>query len=175
MKALKNKGFGLNILLLFLMLSLGSYQGIAQEQSIKDAKKQQKESQKREMESLIESKTFTFEARTAIANGGRTVDLIDNPNFIKFSPDMVNSEMPFFGQATGATFYGANDAGLYFKGEPEKYDLDKNKKNFRIRMEVKDTNDRYRINLSVGIDGNSTITITSNRKSVMTYYGRIFK
>lgn len=159
----------------FLFIGLGFHVGFAQEMSKKELKAKAKMEQEKATTNLIESEVFTFIPRTAIANGGRTVDLMDYQNFIKFSPDMVESSMPFFGQATGAGHYGADDADMDFKGKPEKYDVDKNKKNYRIRMEVKDSNDTYRINLSVGFEGNSTVTITSNRKSVMTYYGRVSK
>lgn len=175
MRTFKSKTLLIKTFMLIILFGLVSHNGMAQELSKKELKQKEETSKKEATAALLESKTYIFKGRTAIANGGRTVDLIDNPNFIKFSPDMVVSEMPFFGQATSASFYGSDDAGLYFKGKPEKYNIDENKKNFRIRMEVKDTNDTYRINLSVSNDGNSTITITSNRKSVMTYYGRLSK
>ena len=161
------------ICLFFVGLVFNS--GFAQEMSKKELKEKEQAERSEETLALIESKTFTFEARTAIASGGRTVNLTSNQNFIKFSPDMVESEMPFFGQATGAGHYGADDAGLNFKGRPEKYSVEKKKRNYRIKMEVKDSKDSYHVNLSVEMEGSSTVTLTSNRKSVMTYNGRISK
>ncbi|WP_168796692.1 DUF4251 domain-containing protein [Cognatitamlana onchidii] len=162
----------LKVLMLVFCIGLFFNSGLAQGQSKKELKEKEKLQKQEATKALLATKTFTFVGRTAIAAGGRTVDLTSNENFIKFSPEMVESEMPFFGQATGAGHYGSNDAGLYFKGKPENYSVNE-KKTTRITMEVKDDSDSYRLNLSVSSEGGCTVTITSNRKSVMTYYGRI--
>lgn len=163
------------LLVCFFLIGFMFNSGFAQEMSKKELKEKEQVEKGKETLELIESKTFTFTARTAIANGGRTIDLTNNPNFIKFSHDMVESEMPFFGQSTGAGHYASNDAGLNFKGKPKKFTIDKAKKKYKVRVDVKDSKDSYRLNLSTSLEGNSTITITSNRKSVMTYHGRISK
>ncbi len=40
---------------------------------------------------------FVFIGKTAFPQGFRTMDLTTNSNYVEFHPDMIKSEMPFFG------------------------------------------------------------------------------
>lgn len=175
MRTFKSKTLLIKTFMLIILFGLVSHNGMAQELSKKELKEKEKTVKIEATAALLESKTFIFKARTATARRGRTIDLTTNPNFIKFSPDMVESSMPFFGESTGAGHYGNDDLGMNFKGKPEIFKIDKSKKNYNINVEVKGSGDSYKINLTTSTEGNSTLTITSNRKSVMTYYGRIYE
>ncbi|WP_189359785.1 DUF4251 domain-containing protein [Algibacter mikhailovii] len=174
MKIFKSEILCLKTVVLLIMVGLLSYNGFAQELTKKELKQQKKAEQEKEFSALIESKTFVFVGRRAISSRGRSIDLTTNQNYLKFSPELVDSSMPFFGESTGAGHYGSADVGLTFKGKPEKYTIDKTKGKYKIQVVVKDSNDTYEINIT-GTAGNSTLTIMSNRKSLMTYNGDISK
>ena len=139
-------------------------------------KKAEKEKKRIELENaisaLVESKTFEFRANRALPTGYKSVDLTTNPNFVKFKPDLIVSEMPYFGKAYSVTY--GRDGGLKFEGKPEVYTIEKKKKNYEIEVKVKDKNDYFTINLTVAFEGSSSMSISSNNRSSISYNGEVF-
>ncbi len=155
---------------LFLILLAPAF---SQEKSKKELKEEKKLATQKKVEALIDAKEFRFVGRTALPTGMRSVNLSSNPNYMKFQPEMIESEMPFFGRAYSAVGYG-NDTGVKFKGKPEKFEVVKKSKNFEIEAEVRGTSDNFRISLTVGLEGNASLSITSSSRSTITYQGDIF-
>jgi hypothetical protein len=147
--------------------------GFSQEKSKKELKEEKKIETQKQVEAMINAKEFRFVGRTALPTGMRSVNLSSNPNYMKFQPEMIESEMPFFGKAYSAVGYG-NDTGVKFKGKPEKFEVVKKSKAFEIEAEVKGSGDNFRISLSVGFEGSASLSITSNKRSTITYQGDIF-
>jgi hypothetical protein len=110
----------------------------------------------------------------AYRQGGRSVNLTTRPNFIKFNPDLIDSDMPFFGRAYSRSGYGG-PSGLTFKGNPSEFNVEKTKKGYQVTAVVKGENDTYNLSLSVGSEGNASLTISSNSRSTMSYSGDISK
>lgn len=144
----------------------------AQDTDRKAAKEKKRLEKEKEIAALIDSKTFVFKADRAIPTGYKSVDLTTNPNFVKFSPEKIESAMPFYGRAYSASYSG--DAGLKFEGQPEKYTLEKKKKNYEIEAKVKSSNDFYNINLSVSFNGSASMSISSNNRTTISYNGEIY-
>jgi hypothetical protein len=158
-----------------LFLSLNSVTSFAQEKTKDQLKEEQKAAKQKEIALLLESREFKFEANMAYPQGSRTVDLTTNPNFLKFEKDSINSEMPFFGTAYSGVGYNSGNGGLYFKGKEQKYSLVKDKKSYNIKCDVKDINDSYSIRLTVFFEGNASLVINSNKRSSITYRGKVYK
>ena len=104
--------------------------------------------------------------------GGRSVNLTTRSNFMKFHPDLIESDMPYYGRAYSGAGYGG-DSGLKFAGKPEKYTVVKEKKYYQINAEVKSDNDTYKISLSIGFEGSTTLMVISNNRSTISYHGDI--
>lgn len=155
---------------LVLLILAGSV--AAQSTDRKTEKEKRKVERERSVLQLVESKTFDFRANRAIPTGYKSVDLVTNPNFVKFNPDSIWSEMPFFGRAYSIPYGG--DGGLKFKGKPEVFTVEKKKKYYLVEAKVKGTDDFYSINLSVGFEGGTIMTISSNNRSTISYNGEIF-
>jgi hypothetical protein len=149
-----------------------SYNGFSQEKTKKQIKEEQKVEKQKQVEVLINSKMFAFTARNASPQGYKMIDLTTNPNYVKFQPDFIKSEMPFFGRAFSGVGY-SSDAGLNFEGKPEEFSIEKGKKNYQIRVVVKGNNDTYRLTLSVYFEGGATLYINSNNRSSISYSGTI--
>jgi hypothetical protein len=101
----------------------------------------------------------------------RSVNLATNPNYMKFSQGMVESEMPYFGTSRTPVYGG--DAGLKFKGKPEEFTMEKGKKNYEGMVVVKGEDDKYKIYLTIGFDGNATLSVSCNNRSNISYNGEI--
>lgn len=144
----------------------------AQEKSKKELKEEDKLQKQEQIEALINSGNFVFVARYALPMGASQVDLTTNPNYIKFNIDLMDGYMPFFGTATSGIGL-SGDNTIKFKDKPELLRIEKKKKNFQIDAKVKGENDIYRISLSVGFEGSSSLSVISNNRSTISYQGEI--
>jgi hypothetical protein len=147
--------------------------GVAQE-PVKKTKQELKLEKQKETEEMINSKAFVFTARTAFPSGGRSTSITSGASTVKFTPDLITSDLPFFGTSTRPTGYGT-DSGMKFEGKPEEYTMEKKKSGYEIRLVVKTTDDSYRINLTVSSDAYASLSIFSNNRSSMSYSGEIVK
>ena len=157
--------------LMFLM-SLIMTTGYSQEKTKKEIKAEKKLEKQKQVEAMIDAKEFVFVARTANPMGMRSVGLTTNPNSVKFQPELIDSYMPFFGQAYGGIGYGG-DTGLKFTGKPEVFTVVKNKKNYQIDATVKGETDLFRISLQVSYEGSASLSIISNNRNTISYTGEI--
>jgi len=153
-------------------LSLVIVSAFSQEKTEKKKKEEGKQENRRQIEMMINARDFIFEPRTAIPTGMRSVSLTGNRNYIKFQENLIDSYMPFFGQAYSGVAY-SNDTGLSFKEKPEKFTVTKNRKTFEISAVVKGESDVFRIFLIVGFDGNASLSISCNNRSPISYQGEI--
>jgi hypothetical protein len=144
---------------------------LAQKQTKKEVKAAAALQKQKEIEALIESKNFVFDAEKAIPLGYRFVLLDRNSYFVKFTADKVNSELPFFGRAFSAPYGGAG--GIKFEGKPENVQVDKKKKNYIVKATVRGQDDVYNLLFSVFFNGSTTLSISSNNRASISYDGVI--
>jgi hypothetical protein len=88
-------------LMMFVLVS-----GFAQHISRKEQREKEKVERQHQVDSLINSREFVFIAIRALPQGGGSVDLTANSNFLKFNPEKIVSEMPFFGRAFSIKYGG---------------------------------------------------------------------
>jgi len=161
------------LLLLILFGSLG-ISSFPQEKSSKQIKEEQKLAVQQQVAALLNTREFVFTGLNAYPTGYRTVNLSGRQNFVKFHPELIESDMPYFGRASSSAAYaGTTDGGLNFTGKPEEYTFTENKKNYQITTDVKESGDSYRITLIVQFSGSATLTIISNNRSPISYNGYI--
>jgi hypothetical protein len=158
--------------ILILMLSMVMSAGFSQDKTRRELKEISKLEKQKQIEAMINAREFVFVPRTAIPAGMEPVDLSSNRNYIKFQPYIVDSYMPFFGRAYSGIGYGA-DTGLSFKGSTEKFDIEKKEKNFQIDVVVKGESDNFYLHLSVAFEGNTSLSISSNNRSTISFQGEI--
>lgn len=159
-------------LLIYIFISLLSL-GFTQEVSKKEQKKRRKVEKVLQTETLINSGTFVFKASRALPQGMPSVDLTSNPNGVTFHPDTIESYMPFFGRAYRADFSG--EGGIKFKGIAKDFRLEtlKRGKGFEIDVKVLIPRECYQLNLFVSPEGRATLTISSNDRSTISYFGDV--
>ena len=158
----------------FVMLFIVA-SGFAQESSRKAKRERERIEKQQQIQAMIEAKEFVFVAARALPSGGGSIDLTTNTNYVKFRPDTIESYMPFFGRAYSIEYGG--DGGIKFEGKPEEFKVVTRKegRGYDIHVTVSVTRDSYKLSLSVGADGNATMTVTSNQRSSITYNGHIEK
>jgi len=145
----------------------------AQEKSKKQIKEEKKIALQKEVEMLVNTKEFIFIGQAAFPVGYKTMTLNPNSNYVKFNAEFIESRMPFFGKSYG-TATNSTEVGLQFEGKPSEFTITTGKKNHDITAVVKDETDTYTINVTVGFDGASTLSIISNNRSNISYGGQIY-
>lgn len=138
------------------------------------AQEKEKNEQFQNTVEIVENGNFIFTAQRAFPQGGRSVDLTTNYGFIEISDDTGEARLPFFGRAYSVP-YGGN-GGIRFSGAIENVELSKDQEKRRIRysFEVRDR-DYFRVNMDISRNGNTSVTITSNNRSQISYQGTIDK
>jgi len=131
---------------------------------------QEKTKKQKQIEELVNSKTFVFNATKAFPKDMKPVYLTSS--YIKFSPDRIESHLPYYDMAYNGVRYGS-EAGMKFEEKPEEFTVTKGKKNYSIYAVVKRTNETYNLSLSVSFNGTSSLSVTSNNQSFISYSGDI--
>lgn len=164
---MKTKLFALVVILFFSTIS-GSGQG----KSRKDLKAERQLQKQKEIESLINSKNFVFEAQKVIPQVGRLLNLDYNRYFLKFNEAKTTCDLPFFGRGFNVP-YGGGDGGIKFEGVPENIVIEKKKKSYNIKATVKGKDDFYNLFFTVFLDGGASLSVTSNNRASISYDGEI--
>jgi hypothetical protein len=160
--------------LLLLVISCIGMCSYSQEKSSKQTKEEQKLAAQQQTEALLNAKEYIFTGLDAYPTGYRSVNLTSRQNFVKFHPELIESDMPYFGRANSSVAYGSSsDGGLKFTGKPEEYTIDKKKKNYQISTVVKESGEAYKLTLIVQFSGSATLTIICNSRSPISYNGYI--
>lgn len=160
--------------ILVCLLFLGSVLvGFSQEKTKKQLRKEQKIEKQNTIQRIVEAKEFQFVARNSNSQYFPIMDLSNNPNFIKFKPDFIQSDLPFFGRGFSGLAYGGTDTGLHFEGKPELFTVEKNNKEYQVKVLFKSQNDYFDIKLSVTFSGMATLSINSNNRGPISYFGEI--
>ncbi|MEP6931912.1 MAG: DUF4251 domain-containing protein [Flavobacterium sp.] len=162
----------MKISFLIVLFSFLIFQGFAQEKTKKELKAQRELQKQKEIESLINSRNFVFDAEKANPLGYRMMILDYNTYTIKVDEANVVSDLPYFGRGYNIP-YGSSDGGMKFEGKPENITIEKVKKRYIIKMIVKGKNDVYNLLFSVFSDGGTSVSITSNNRASISYDGNI--
>jgi len=143
----------------------------AQEKTKKELKAEKEQQQQKEIEALINSKSFVFEAQKVNPQGGRVIILDYNTYFLKFNTEKTTSDLPFFGRAFNVAYGG--DGGIKFEGVPENIKIEKKKKSYILKATVKGKDDVYNLTFSIFLNGGATLFVNSNNKASISYDGKI--
>jgi hypothetical protein len=162
--------YGVLLLMLLFVISTGYSQD--KEKKSKQEKKLEKQKM---VEELMNSKTFLFEGYMAYSEKGKSVNISSGANSVSFTPDLIKSDLPFFGEARTASAGYGSPGGLKFEGKPDEFTVDSTKKGYNVKANVKTGNESYKLNLSVGTDGNATLYVYSVNRSSMRFSGDIIK
>lgn len=128
--------------------------------------------QKNEIKKLIENKSFVFEARTAYSSELGTKNLSSLYN-VKVEKDSIYSYLPYYGRAYNVD-YGSTESPMIFNVPVKELEIMKdNKKGYQVKVKVEKGMDNIVFSFNISEIGSATLTVTSNHRQVITYYGEI--
>lgn len=126
----------------------------------------------KKLKELIEKQNYAFIATSATSQGGRNIPLTSEYD-LKVSKDTISSYLPFFGRAYTAPF-NDTEGGIKFQSKDFSYNKTLKKKNgWSIVITPKDVSSINSLTLEISESGYGTLSITSNQKSFISYYGYI--
>jgi len=145
----------------------------SQETNKKELREQRETEEFNSTIELINSKKFVFVAFHALPQEGPSIDLTTNPNQLVLKDDSIFCDMPFFGRAFNIDY---NDrGGFHFSGVMESYKKDENTKKMKIdlKFKLKTTSDSYQFLMTITGSKSASLTIISNKRVSISYWGKI--
>lgn len=161
------KNIKIYLTILTLSFSLSTFAQLSK----KEIRKNKKELKAQEIEQLIDSKSFIFQANSLTSNTGYHKMLNSEYDFI-VKNDSVFSHLPFWGRAYSHDIN--EEGGFKFEEKSTDYDLvNLKEKGYQISLIAKVDKDNYQIQLNISKQGYARLVIISTRKSHISYNGQI--
>lgn len=138
------------------------------------AKSEQRAADFEQMASLVESGNYVYTIQSISPTGGRTIQAT-TPYTMKAVDGNYEAYLPYMGRAYQAAYGG--DGGIEFNGSPENLKIERNNKKNTIAVSftIAGDKDRYTVNFQVGSGGYGTLTINSQNRQGISYYGTVTK
>jgi hypothetical protein len=135
-------------------------------------KNDKKEEEKASVREIIESKNFTFIARSATPMSGRFINL-NTLYDVRVFGDTVLSDLPYYGRAFTAPVNPAESA-LRFTSTRFDYKIKERKKNgWEITISPKDGKDVRQMYMTVYENGTAFLQILSNNRQPISFNGYV--
>ena len=125
-----------------------------------------------ELKELIRKQEYVFVAQNALTQRGRTVNLTSEYD-LKVGKVEIEAYLPFFGRAFTAPI-DPTEGGIKFTSKNFEYKERKGKKGgWEITIIPTDYKDVNSLNLSISESGYGTLSVNSNQRSNISFYGYI--
>lgn len=128
------------------------------------------------IQNLVQNGEFTIENTWADPLAGSRVNLIGNPNFIRFNGDQVDLFLPYFGVRHSGGVYGG-DGGIEYKGTAEDLQITDtgNKGEKLIKFTGDQNSEDLRFIIRVFKNGKALTSVSSSQRQSISYQGEIKK
>lgn len=141
------------------------------ESKAQKTKQERKAAEEAIVKKSVEEKQYVFTARSANPTGGRSINLTSIYE-LKVYGDSVICDLPYFGRAFTAT--AATGGGINFTSTNAEYiSTDAKKGGWDIKIKPKDVSDIREVNLFISPSGYTSVTVTSNSRQSISYYGTV--
>ncbi len=129
-----------------------------------------------QMENVIASKNFRFDARLAEPIGSRVsrIDLQGYNAFMKLQGEDLQMELPYFGTRQVAQM-GGGSQGIRFEGTATDVRTGRNEKNnhYNLDFKARHQSESFQCNLRVYSGMRAVLTINSNQRNSIRYEGQV--
>lgn len=124
---------------------------------------------------LVNSREFEIEQEWAMPLSGSTINLLGNPNYIRFKGDQVDIFLPYFGVRQSGGEYGGGDGGIKYVGPAEKIIIEENtrRNNISIKFEGRQGTEDLQFFITVMPGGNTQTSVSSSQRNAISYRGNL--
>ncbi len=126
-----------------------------------------------QLRNTVHNEGFEIENQWLNPLGGSMINLIGNPNFIRFTKDSVNIFLPYFGERRSGGGYGNRSGGILYEGEPKELTIteDENEKNIMVRFSGQQRSENLRFLIILYPDGGANTSVTTSQRDAISYRG----
>lgn len=123
---------------------------------------------------LVNSREFEIENEWLMPLGGSMVNLIGNPNYIRFKGDSVEVFLPYYGVRHSGGGYG-RDGGIHYKGPAKNLNIteDTAKNNILVNFEGKQAAENLEFFITLFPGGSATTSVRSSQRESISYRGDV--
>lgn len=157
----------------FCVVMLISVSLFSQGLSKKEIKHQADSIEFSNIQQLIDTRNYEFSVHQILPLGGQSIVTTSNEYSVVVKNDSVYSDLPFYGRAYRVNL---SDRGGFFFSEPLTgyvTKCDTRKKTIQINFNVKSPDDDIRFNLTVTGKENASLSVISNNRSGISYWGEV--
>lgn len=106
-----------------------------------------------------------------------TVNIINNPNFIRFKRDSVEVFLPYFGERHSGGGYGTGNGSIQYKGPLENLSIEERsgKNQILLSFEGNDDNENLDFQIVIFRNGKTRTSVTSSERDSIDYEGMVQK
>ncbi len=103
------------------------------------------------------------------------VNLLGNPNRIKFENDSVDVYLPFFGERYAGGAYDRDGGAIQFKGVPQNLKIQENPEKGTVKVSFEGNRDTENLDFLITIfsNGVARTSVTSTQRETIVYDGRL--
>lgn len=153
--------------IVFFTLACGGIKKSGSEEATKDFQK---------LSELVNSREFEIENEWLIPLGGSAINMIGNPNFIRFEGDSVDVFLPYYGVRHSGGGYGST-GGIKYKGPAKNLNIDKDtsKNSIILNFEGRDgdSNESLKFFITLFQGGSATTSVSSSQRQSISYRGDV--
>lgn len=152
-------------LILLLTLACGGVKKSGSAEAVKDFQK---------LSELVNSGEFEIENDWLMPLGGSMINLIGNPNYIRFKADSVDVFLPYFGVRHSGGGYG-RDEGISYKGPAKNLNIteDTVKNNIIVNFEGNDGSENLEFYITLYPAGSARTSVNSSQRQAISYHGNV--
>lgn len=149
------------MILLSLLISCGGSKNVMEQENFEKLK------------NLVHNQRFEIENQWLNPLRGGMINLIGNPNYLRFSKDSVDIFLPYFGERHAGGGYGNRQGGIVYKGEPQDLTIieGEKKKNILVRFSGQQGSENLRFLIELYPDGGANTSVTSSQRDAISYRG----
>ena len=129
----------------------------------------------KELQELVSSGQFEIENNWVYPNNGGNINLIGNPNHIKFKKDSVDVYLPYFGVRHSGGSYGSDQGGIKYVGLAQNFQTKENpaKGNIEITFEAIENGESLDFRLTLYPNNNARTYVRSSQRTTISYEGKL--
>ena len=122
---------------------------------------------------LVDSREFEIQHEWLNPMSGNRINLIGNPNYIRFKKDSVNLFLPFFGERFAGGGYN-DEGGIIYNGPLKDLEISLNAKDAQIiKFSTSQNTENLDFTITVYPEGDVNTRVNSSHRSFISYQGSI--
>ncbi|CAN5356358.1 hypothetical protein BH23BAC2_BH23BAC2_12560 [soil metagenome] len=125
------------------------------------------------LKNLVNEREFAIEFQWAQPLGGSIIDLMTNPNYIRFAGNKVDIFLPYFGVRHRGAGYGSGGGGIEYEGEITNLNITENtsKKSIQLSFDAREETEHLSFLITLYENGKAHASVNSSDRNHISYQG----